>query len=62
MTSAPAREVTGPELRRRIREGGAQHAEAQTEFERRRAALQGGLVPAWELSLRGPDPSKWAPE
>lgn len=34
-------------------------AKAKAELKRRVGNLRGGVIPAWEKELRGPDPSRW---
>lgn len=61
--SAPAKDVWGPELRRRIREeDGERREEALAEHRRRCANLDGAVIPPSELAARGPNPREWAPE
>ncbi len=56
----PLKDLNGIELRHRAREGrGDTAAAALAELERRRDALHGAVIPAWELAERGPDPDTW---
>jgi hypothetical protein len=53
-------DYNGIDLRIRARgKDKAAAAAAKVELRRRIGNLRGGVIPAWELEARGPEPTRW---